>query len=274
MSIFAPEVLLLFLLVGCAAGFIAGLMGIGGGIILIPLFLWAFKVAGMAPEVIVHAAFGTSLAIIIPTAFSSALAHRNRGNVDWHQVLRMAAGSLVGVLVGSSLAAGLPGGVLKACFGAMQISVGSYMLLRRSDPVAGDPAPHPLPRMLIIGFVVGAFSAFFGVGGGIIAVPLMVLLLGQTMHLAVGNSSGLMIFSAVFGTVSYIWHGWGHPHLPPYSLGYVNLLVSALIIPTTIYFARHGVRVASRTPHAKLVRVFALFIIAVGTWNVVRLFLP
>lgn len=274
MSIYAPHVLLLFVLVGCAAGFIAGLMGIGGGIILIPLFLWAFNVAGMAPEVIVHAAFGTSLAIIIPTAFTSALAHRNHGNVDWHQVLRMAIGSLLGVMVGSSVAAGLSGGILKACFGIMQIGVGSYMLRRREPPVGSGEVSHPLLRMLVIGFIVGAFASFFGVGGGIIAVPLMVLLLGQTMHLAIGNSSGLMIFSAVFGAVSYVIHGWQHPHLPPYSLGYVNLLVAAIIIPTTILFARQGVKVASRTSHDKLVRIFALFIIAVGGWNVLRLFLP
>ncbi len=274
MSLFAPHVLLIFVLVGCAAGFIAGLMGIGGGIILIPLFLWAFKVAGMAPEVIVHAAFGTSLAIIIPTAYSSAVAHRKRGNVDWHQVMRMACGSLLGVAVGSSLAAGLPGGTLKACFGVMQIGVGSHMLLRRNAPVAVGEVANPLPRMLIIGFIVGAFASFFGVGGGIIAVPLMVLLLGHSMHRAVGTSSGLMIFSAVFGTCSYVWHGWNHPLLPPYSLGYVNLLVAAIIIPTTILFARQGVKVASRTSHDKLVRIFALFIIAVGVWNVVKLFLP
>jgi hypothetical protein len=186
----------------------------------------------------------------------------------------MVGGSLVGVLIGGSLAAGLPGGVLKACFGAMQIGVGSYMLLRTHDPVAHDQINHLLPRMLAIGFVVGSFASFFGVGGGIIAVPLMVVFLGQTMHRAVGNSSGLMIFSAIFGTVSYIGHGWGHPHLPPYSFGYVNLLVAALIIPTTIVFAKQGVKVAARTSHAKLVKIFALFIIAVGVWNVVKLFLP
>lgn len=274
MSLFAPHVLLLFVLVGCAAGFIAGLMGIGGGIILIPLFLWAFKMAGFAPEVIVHVAFGTSLAIIIPTAFSSAAAHRLRGNVDWHQVYPMIGGSLLGVAVGSSLAAGLPGAVLKACFGTMQICVGSYMLLRRHDPAAGAQARPSLPRMLAIGGIVGSFAAFFGVGGGIIAVPLMVVFLGQSMHLAVGNSSGLMIFSAIFGSASYVWHGWGNPQLPPYSLGYINLLVAALIIPTTIVFAKQGAKVASRTSHAKLVKVFALFIIAVGVWNVLKLFLP
>jgi hypothetical protein len=186
----------------------------------------------------------------------------------------MVAGSLLGVLVGGSLAAGLPGSILKACFGTMQIGVGNYMLWRRHDPVAHAGIDHRVPRMLGIGFIVGAFASFFGVGGGIIAVPLMVVFLGSSMHLAVGNSSGLMIFSAIFGTVSYIAHGWGHPQLPPYSLGYVNLLVAALIIPTTYIFAKQGAKVASRTSHAKLVKIFALFIIAVGVWNVTKLFLP
>ncbi|NJC88630.1 MAG: sulfite exporter TauE/SafE family protein, partial [Desulfuromonas sp.] len=109
MALLTPTILLMFALVGALAGLLAGLFGIGGGLILIPMFLWAFKLAGFAPQIIVHLAFGTSLAIIIPTAVSSALGHRKRGNVDWHLVLRMACGSVVGVADGSSLAAGLSG---------------------------------------------------------------------------------------------------------------------------------------------------------------------
>ena len=90
------------------------------------------------------------------------------------------------------------------------------------------------------------------------------VLLHQSMHRAVGNSSGLMVVSALTGTASYIWHGWGNPLLPPFSLGYVNLLVTALVAPFTILMARVGVRIASRTSHAKLVRLFAILIILVG----------
>ncbi len=264
MELFAASTWLLFILVGVLAGLLAGLFGIGGGLVMIPMFIWGFRVAGFAPEIIVHLAFGTSLAIIIPTAVSSALGHRKRGNVDWHVVTRMACGSLVGVVIGSSLAAGLAGDTLKGLFGLMQIGVGSRLFARPPQLPAGDPLPPTWGKVLLIGLIVGTFSAFFGVGGGVIAVPLIMVLLHQSMHRAVGNSSGLMVVSALAGTASYIGHGWANPQLPPFSLGYVNLLVTVLVAPFTILMARVGVRVASRTSHARLVKVFAVLIILVG----------
>lgn len=268
---FAPEILFLFVVVGTFAGFLAGLFGIGGGIVLIPLFLWAFRVAGFAPEILVHSAFGTSLAIIIPTAISSAWGHRQRGNVDYRTVLRLAGGSLVGVAVGSSLAAGLSGEVLKGMMGIMQIGVGLRIFFQPPPPEGRPHNPARTPALLI-GFAVGMFSSFFGVGGGIIAVPLLVYFLGHSMHQAVGNSSALMVVSALAGTFSYIVHGWGHPGLPAFSIGYVNLQVFALITPLTVLLARVGVRTASRVAHAPLLRAFALFIIAIGVNMVARSF--
>ena len=264
MELLNPLILMMFALVGACAGVLAGLFGIGGGLILIPMFIWAFKLAGFASGLIVHMAFGTSLAIIIPTAVSSTLGHRKRGNVDWYLVLRMACGSVVGVFCGSSLAAGLSGDTLKGLFGLMQIGVGSRMFMRPPrEPESHPGTPAWLP-VLAIGFVVGAFSAFFGVGGGVIAVPLIMVFLHHSMHRAVGNSSGLMVISAVNGTFFYMLHGWNNPLLPPFSLGYVNLLVTLLVAPFTIVMARVGVRIASRTSHARLVRVFAVLIILVG----------
>ena len=264
MELFASSTWLLFVLVGVLAGLLAGLFGIGGGLVMIPMFLWGFRVAGFNPEIIVHLAFGTSLAIIIPTAISSAVGHRKRGNVDWHVVMRMACGSVTGVLLGSSLAAGLDGATLKGCFGLMQIGVGTRLFAKPPHEPSGEALPASWGKVLLIGLVVGSFSAFFGVGGGVIAVPLIMVLLHQSMHRAVGNSSGLMVVSALTGTASYVWHGWGNPLLPPFSLGYVNLLVTALVAPFTILMARVGVRIASRTSHAKLVRLFAILIILVG----------
>jgi hypothetical protein len=264
MELLAVSTWLLFILVGVLAGLLAGLFGIGGGLVMIPMFIWGFRVAGFHPEIIVHLAFGTSLAIIIPTAVSSALGHRKRGNVDWHLVLRMAVGSILGVILGSTLAALLAGDTLKGLFGLMQIGVGCRLFAKPPQLPAGDPLPGTWAKVLLIGLVVGAFSAFFGVGGGVIAVPLIMVLLHHSMHRAVGNSSGLMVISALTGTASYIVHGWGLPQLPPFSLGYVNLLVTALVAPFTILMARVGVRVASRTSHAKLVKFFAVLIILVG----------
>ena len=269
MDILTLPILSLFAVIGSLAGILAGLFGIGGGIILIPMFLVVFRLAGFTPEVIVHSAFGTSLAIIIPTAISSVLGHRKRGNVDWHQVMRMACGSIAGVAVGSSLAAGLSGETLKGLFGLMQIATGVRMLLHGSTHFPPEePGYARLWPMLLTGFAVGAFSSFFGVGGGVIAVPLMVILLHQPIHLAVGNSSGLMVISALTGSASYVLHGLGRADLPPFSFGYVNLLVAALIAPATVVCARLGVRLASRLSRDKLSIAFACFIVAVGVYMV------
>ena len=124
---FTVQALFIFLLLGALAGILAGLFGIGGGIILIPCFLWAFPLAHFSPEILVHTAFGTSLAIIIPTAISSAWGHRKRGNVDFHAAWRLAGGSIIGVALGSSLAAGLSGDLLKGLMGMMQIGIGLRM---------------------------------------------------------------------------------------------------------------------------------------------------
>jgi uncharacterized protein len=271
MATFSLEIIGLFLLLGSLAGFLAGLLGIGGGIILIPLFLWSFQSIGLAPEIIVHLAFGTSLAIIIPTAISSTLGHRRRGNVAWQAIGWMAAGGVLGVGLGSTLAANLSGPLLRGLFGLMQIGVGLKMFYHpRLPPEEND---HPaLSRLLLVGFAVGSFSAFFGVGGGIIAVPMMVILLRFPIHLAVGSSSGLMVVSSLLGTASYIFHGWHIALLPPHSWGYVNWLVAVIIAPLTIVFARYGVRAAGRLPQNKLMKIFAVFVMLIGLEMLVQIF--
>lgn len=270
---FTTQALILFLFLGALAGVLAGLFGIGGGIILIPCFLWAFPLAHFTPDIIVHTAFGTSLAIIIPTSLSSAWGHRKRGNVDFHAAWRLAGGSIIGVMIGASLAAGLSGDLLKGLMGIMQISIGLRMFFQSPPPEGRQRCDALLPSLLI-GLVVGAFSAFFGVGGGIIAVPLLVYFLGQSMHQAAGTSSALMVVSALCGTASYIYHGWGLPGLPPYSFGYVNLLVTLLIAPLTVLFARVGVKITSHISHNRLFKAFALFIIIIGISMVGKNLLP
>lgn len=257
-------ILLLFLVLGSLAGFLAGLLGIGGGIVLVPLFLWSFAKAGFSADVLVHSAFGTSLGIIILTTFSSTLGHRKRGNVDWNHVSFLIMGGVVGSMLGAWAASLLSGVWLKALFGGMQILVALKLLIfqPRLPPERIEPVP-PIPLMLV-GLVGGCFSAFFGVGGGVIAVPLMVVVLGFPMHLAVGNSSALIVVSSFSGTLSYILLGWGQAGLPPFSLGYVNFLVIALVAPFTVGMARLGVRTASRISHDRLVKAFAVLLIFVG----------
>jgi hypothetical protein len=270
MQMLSPVMLLLFALLGSCGGFLAGLLGIGGGIIFIPLFLWIFPLAGFSPELVVHIAFGTSLAIIIPTAISSTVAHRRNGNVDWHQVYRISLGSAFGAVAGASLAALLSGDRLTMLFGLMQILVGLRLFFQPRHLPPERQTAVPLWQLLLVGCAVGAFSAFFGVGGGVIAVPLMVMLLQLPTRTAVGNSSALIVVSSIFGVFSYMLHGWTAPDLPPYSVGYVNVLVVAIMAPFAILSAGFGVRVASRVTHDTLLKIFALLLICIGTRILLR----
>jgi len=273
MHLFSPQILSLFIAVGSCAGFLAGLLGIGGGVILVPLFLWAFPLAGIHDEVLTHLAFGTSLAIIIPTSISSTLAHRRHGNVNWHQVVWLAVGGFLGAMIGAYLAAILSGIWLKGLFGAMQMFIALKMFLSKPHlpPEREEPVPHW--QLLVVGLAGGGFSAFFGIGGGVVAVPLMVIFLQLPAHLAVGNSSALIVMSSLSGALSYAWHGWGHPYLPPFSFGYVNFLVACLIAPLAIVFARVGVRVARRFSHGRLLRIFAVVLVVIGVRMILSLLL-
>jgi len=264
MTIFTPALLMLTMSVACLAGLLAGLLGIGGGVILVPLFLWLFKLAGMPTEFVVHSAFATSLCIIVPTAVSSTFGHRKRGNVAWRQVFYLATGGAVGAVIGSSLAAQLQADVLHSAFGAMQILVGLKLIFFHPRlPPEDRRAPNPA-ALGLVGLAGGAFSSFFGVGGGVIAVPLMLMVLRLPIHLAVGNSSALIVVSAFFGTLSYMLHGLDVVTDFPFSLGYVNLLIAAIVAPLTMIFARLGVRLASGISQDKMVKIFALLLILVG----------
>ncbi len=267
---FTPVVILLFALFGSFAGFLAGLLGIGGGVILVPLFLWAFAAAGFSDIVLVHLAIGTSLAIIFPTTVSSTFGHFRNGHVNPTQVLYMSIGAVIGALCGSTLASVVDGEVLKGLFGMMQIGVAAKLLLP-SENIHQEPERIILPsHLMLVGLAAGIFSAFFGVGGGIIAVPMMLFLLRLPIHQAVGNSSAMIAVSSVVGALSYVVHGWGLPELPAWSFGYVNLLVFAIVAPFAIISARFGTRLASRFDRDKLIRIFALLLIVIG----LRLLLP
>ena len=264
MDLLSPQIIALTLLLGSFAGFVAGLLGIGGGVILVPLFLWLFAIVGFPPDLIVHTAFGTSLAIILPTAISSTLGHRKRGNVDWHMVSFLALGGIVGSLLGASAAAIIPGEKLKMYFGLMQILVSLKLLFYKPYVPPENLARAKKVSLLLVGFAGGLYSAFFGVGGGVVAVPLMLIFLQLPIHLAVGNSSALIVVSSLSAVICYIWYGIQDSSAAPFSLGYVNLLVAFLVAPLSMLCAQLGVKLASRTSHAKLVKIFSILLMIVG----------
>lgn len=257
------ELLASLVVLGVSAGFLAGLLGIGGGVILVPLFMWRFQLAGFDPQYMVHSAFATSLAIIIPTAISNTLGHHKLGNVRRSHVIYLATGAIIGSCIGAFCASLLTGKVLTLAFGVMQIAVALKLITGALKPSGGMVRDQAI-QLLLTGFVGGAFSAFFGVGGGVIAVPLMVLLLRFPIHLAVGNSTALIVMSSLIGTCAYIFTGWDLRELQDGFVGFVYLPAVVMVVPFSLLGAKFGVRLAGCCSHAKMIKVFSLLLICVG----------
>ena len=269
---FSFAIILIFGLLGSFAGFLAGLLGLGGGIIYIPLFLVVFEVVGFHSDIIVHTAFGTSLAIIFFTAISSSLVHFQKGNIEWYQVFRLAMGSALGAVVGAQAAAWTPGIWLKGLFGLMLTSVAIHIFAQHPHLPPQRMERIPTFQLILVGIAGGSFAAFFGVSGAVVVLPLMILILKLPMHSAIANSSALIVISCLVGMLSYMYHGWNQPGLPAFSFGYVNVFVVAICAPFTTIFARVGAKVAHRFSHDKLVKIFAIVLIIVGLRMLIKTF--
>jgi len=255
-----------FAFIGTVVGFLGGFLGVGGGIIMIPLLhYWAFPSMNISPEVIVHLSFGTSLAIIIPTSLSGSFAHSRVGNVIWRVVFQLAIPGIPGSLLGSTLAAYLKGPLLIKLFALLLIVLSVQMLFQKKEVEESEEflSPPFLPT-LFIGFLVGVFSGFFGLGGGVIAIPLMARFLGIPIHRALGISIAFVFFASLVGTAGYILNGLGQPNLPSFTLGYVHLLGWLLAGVPSIFLGQWGAGLANRTRPLRLRRVFAGLLLLVG----------
>ncbi len=255
---------LLFFLIGSAAGFLGGMFGIGGGIIAVPLLIWTFQALYIDPAVLVHLALGTSLGIIVFTSTSSALSHWRRGNVNWREAFYLIITGIPGAALGSSLSAATPGELLKRLFGLVLLTGGGLLwMLPQGTERRRLPFP-PSSILLVSGFLAGILSAYFGVGGGLLAVPLMTLAVGIPIHRAVGNSSSFIVPIALTGVVGYIYHGWQREGLPAHTIGYLHLLAWLSAGLASVVFANMGARVANRTKPVRLKKAFALLLFLVG----------
>ena len=254
--------LLFYLATGAAAGILAGLLGIGGALLTIPLLSWLF-VAEQLPDVhILHLALGTSLASILFTSLASLRAHHWRGAVHWPVVRGLTVGILAGSLLGSTLAAQLSGRFLKGFFVAFLGFVALQMLLDMRPK-----ASHSLPGragLLGAGTLIGGLSGLVGIGGGSLSVPFLVWC-NLPIHHAIGTSAAIGFPIALAGTIGYILNGLATTGLPPGSLGFVYLPALAGVTLTSICTAPLGARLAHRLPVKRLKRAFAFFLLLVAT---------
>jgi uncharacterized membrane protein YfcA len=256
------ELLLLVVFVALAGGLggvLAGLLGVGGGIVIVPVLEFALGAAGVPPEVRMHLAVGTSLASIIPTALSSSRAHRRRGAVD-EQVARLWIPPIVaGAALGAAGAAFVSGDALRAVFGVVALAMAAVMLLR-PDPQASSAggAVTPGPRSWPAG--IGFVSALMGIGGGTLSVPALSRR-GLPIHRAVGTSAWLGLWIAMPAAVGFASLGLGRGGLPSGSLGFVSLPGLAVLVPASVLAAPIGARIAHWLSRRALRGAFGVFLL-------------
>ncbi len=243
---------------GLAAGVVAGMLGVGGGIVLVPVLYQALAFVGVDESVRMPIAVGTSLATIIPTSIRSTLGHHKHGAVDWAVLRHWALPTVLGVLGGLWLAGLVGGKGLTGVFAAGAMGLGLYMLLGHEDWRLGNSVPVDR-RSWALGAVNGGLSVMMGIGGGTFGVTVMTLY-GAPIHRAVATAAGFGLIIAVPGTVGMIVNGWSADGLPPYSLGYVSLIGLALIVPATIFAAPWGVALAHLMSREALRLVFGGFL--------------
>ena len=247
----------LLAIAGLAAGFLSGLLGIGGGGILVPVLYETFGLVGVPEDVRMHITLGTTLAVIAPTVLRSFAAHRARGSVDMAVVRRMGPWIFLGVALGIVIAKGASSEVLRWIWVIFGSLLALKMALGRDDWRIADTLPRP-PWLEAAAFVIGIISTLMGIGGATFTVPLLTLH-GRPLLQSVATATGIGPIIAVPGIIGYIVSGWGVPGLPAYSLGFVSL-GALLIAPLSVLAAPYGVRTAHGISKRRLELAFAIFL--------------
>ena len=258
------------LLTGAIGGVLAGLLGVGGGIVIVPVLEAALTFVGVDPSVRMHIAVATSLATIIPTSMSSARAHHRRDSIDFSVIRYWSPWIVIGAVAGIMIAANVGAGFLAAVFAVVALAVAIKMALPLDDiNLASDIPRGILGPTIPVG--IGTISTLMGIGGGTLSVTALTLS-NKPIHLAVGTASLFGLVIALPATLGYVISGWDNALLPAASLGYVNLLGFAVIAPATVLFAPLGAKIAHALPRRQLSVLFGLFLFIVAVRMGLRAF--
>ena len=252
---------------GVLAGFVAGMLGVGGGIVTVPVLEYSLRFAGVPEEYRMHVAVATSLAAIIPTSISSARTHHAKGAVDWQLARSWGVAVVLGAAAGSVLASHAPVGVLTGIFGGVALLIAAKMLLPFDDVRIAQDVPRGFGGSLL-GGLIGATSAVMGIGGGTLTVPTLNLC-GYPIHRAVGTAAFFGTFISIPGTAGYLL---ARPpvELPWATVGFVSLVGLAIIAPGSMLTATLGARVAHALSRRRLSQAFGIFLLVVGARMVYR----
>lgn len=244
---------------GAFSGFLAGLLGVGGGIVVVPVLFHVFDAFNVDPSIRMQVAVGTSLATIIPTSIVSARSHWRKGSMDKSLLRSLAPMTFVGVIIGTLLASIVSGKALTAVFATVALIVSIKMAMGPNAFVIGKQLPGRA-GVGIIGTIIGTVSAMMGIGGGTLTVP-MLSLFSYPIHTAVGTAAALGLVISIPGAIGFALTGHGQALLPPFSIGYVNWVGFLTIVPTSIFTAPWGAKAAHAISRAWLSRAFAFFLL-------------
>ncbi len=249
---------LMLMAIGGFGGILAGLLGVGGGIVLVPAFYYAFTTLGYGGPQLMQICVATSLATIIVTSVRSVLSHHKKGAVDWHILRGWAPGIAIGAVAGVSVAANLSSTVLQAVFGGLGIIVGLYLGFGRDSWRLGSEMPKGVTRA-VLSPILGFLSVLMGIGGGSFGVPMMTLY-NSPIHRAVATAAGFGITIAVPSVIGFLFLEIAPENRPPFTVGAVNLVAFFIVIAMTLITAPLGVRLAHAMDAKPLKRVFAAFL--------------
>jgi uncharacterized membrane protein YfcA len=255
------ELAALCLLAGAFAGFLAGLFGVGGGLLLVPVLVTVFASQQFDSTIHMQLALGTSLATIMVNGLSSVLAHHRKGAVDWLVVKQLVPGLVLGALIGAQFASAIPSHLLKTAFGIGELLVAARLWLA-SQPKPSRSLPGPW-GMGLAGSVIGSISAMAGIGGGTLTVPYLTWC-NVAMQRAVAVSAACGLPIALAGASGYVFAGWQSAALPDWTTGYIYWPAALAIMATGIFMAPVGAKLAHYWPPAKLKKAFAVLLTVLG----------
>jgi uncharacterized membrane protein YfcA len=257
-------ILLPILLVsGAVAGLLAGLLGVGGGIVIVPMLYHIFIFMNIDISIAMPLSIGTSLSTIVVTSIISARSHHKKGGIDWDLAKRWIPLVIVGVLLGAFSSKYIDGASLKFMFGILLLVVSLHMILSSfKSLVIGDTLPGKFGQS-ILALLLGGFSSLLGIGGGTLMVPILTLF-SFPIHRAVSTASIFGLIISIPATIGYIILGWNVPNLPLASTGYINWLGFIVLVPMTMLFAPLGVKLAYSLNIKQLKFAFSIFLACVG----------
>jgi len=252
--------ILILLATGIFAGFAGGMLGLGGAFVMTPIQVIVYSNMGLPLELALLTAFGTSLLVVLPTSISGAWRHHSRGAVNWRMAVIMGVVSSIVAVGGATLSANLPGDVLRIIFGVILLAAGARMVVGGQPKQTDDRVARPW-LWALWALPVGLVSGMFGVGGGVVLIPILVMALRIEIHCAVGTSLAVIILTSIGGVVGYIINGLGVPGRLDYSIGYINLTSFALLAVPAIVMAQVGAVVSHRVPRKPLTWTFFVLLV-------------